>query len=102
MAVQPTAQTAGKDFNYFKEITISGLTDFPSVAQAFAKFRGARRMMFVCTDGAVEYSFNGNTLHGSMDTTKASAILNFGTRMEDKIWFRGTGTVQVHIWQLGV
>lgn len=99
MAVTPTAQTAGMDFNYFAEISVSGTSSFPAVAQAFSKFRGARRMLFVCTSGSVTYSFNGNTVHGKMDSSDASNKLNFGPRQEDKVWFYGTGTVQVHMWQ---
>lgn len=103
MVVQANKQTVGKDFNFFKEVVVSGVSDFPDQAQAFMKFRGTRRMIFVCTAGSVEYSFNGNTLHGKMDSSlPQSAQLDFGTRMEDKVWVRGTGTLEVHAWQVGV
>lgn len=91
--------TKGADFNFYEEVTVSAVADFPEEPQVFMKFRGNRRMLFVCTSGSVEYSFNGNTLHGVTDSATASNQLNFGPRMQDKIWFRGTGTVQVHAWQ---
>ena len=94
-------QNIGKDFNYYKEVTVTGVADFTEECQAFSKFRGARRMLFVCTAGSVEYSFNGNTVHGAMDSALAqSAQLNFGPRQEDKVWVRGTGTVQIHMWAI--
>ena len=99
MAVTPTAQTEGKDFNYFVEVSVSGTSAFPAAAQAFSKFRGARRMLFVCTTGSVTYSFNGRNVHGKMNSSDASSQLNFGPRQEDKVFFYGTGTVQVHMWQ---
>jgi len=47
MVVQANKQTVGKDFNFFKEVVVSGVSDFPDQAQAFMKFRGTRRMIFV-------------------------------------------------------
>ena len=90
-------ETRGKDFNYFEEVTISGVGSFPTTPDAMSRFRGSRRMMFVCTAGSdIAYSFNGTTVHGKM---VADQIFNFGPRNEDKVFFTGTGTVQVHMWQ---
>jgi hypothetical protein len=56
-------------------------------------------MMFVGVTGDdVEYSFNGVTTHGRIS---ADQIFNFDLRNEDKIWFKGTGSVDVHIWHAG-
>jgi len=53
-------------------------------------------MMFVGKDGNnIEYSFNGSTIHGRISINQ---IFNFGLRAGEKIWFRGVGTVDVHIW----
>ena len=74
--------------------------DFPEAPQVQIAFRGARRMMFVCPTGTnVEYSFNGTTVHGRIS---ADQIFNFDIRGEDKIFFRGSGTVDVHAWHVGV
>jgi len=92
-------ETRGKDFNYFKTIIIAGVAAFPTNPQTLTRFRGARRMMFRCTAGTnVEYSFNGTTVHGRISSGE---IFNFGLRNEDKIFFRGTGSVDVQIWQVG-
>lgn len=92
-------ETRGKDFNYFKTVTVSGLSDFATDPHVLTTFRGARRMMFVCPSGTnVEYSFNGTTVHGRIS---ADQIFNFDGRNEDKIWFRGTGVVDVHCWHYG-
>ncbi len=96
-------QTRGKDFNFYQEEAVSGVTDFPEEPQIFMKMRGPRRMIFICPVGTVEYSFNGNTLHGKMVSGEPSEKLEFDVRMEDKIWVRGTsGTLQVHAWHIGV
>lgn len=96
-------ENVGKDFNFFQVVIASSGT-FPldpiSNPDVLMRFRGARKIMFRCTSGTnIEYSFNGNTVHGRIS---ANEIFNFGTRMEDKIWFRGTGSVDVHAWQIGV
>lgn len=91
-------ETLGKDFNYFGIITATG-ANFTVEPQVLTRFRGARRMMFVGVSGTnVEYSFNGATVHGRIS---ANQIFNFDVRGEDKIWFRGTGVVDVHAWHVG-
>jgi hypothetical protein len=94
-------KTFGKDFNFYQEEIVTN-SDFPSEPQVFMKFRGSRRMIFVCPAGAVEYSFNGNTVHGKVASGEPSEKLDFGTREGDKIWLKGSGTIQVHAWHVGV
>lgn len=90
-------ETRGKDFNYFGIITATAA--FTEEPQVLIRFRGARRMMFVGVSGFnVEYSFNGSTVHGRISVNQ---IFNFDVRGEDKIWFRGTGVVDVHAWHVG-
>ena len=95
-------QDRGKDFNFYQEVVVAGVATFADEPDVLMGFRGARRMIFVCPDGTVEYSFNGNTVHGKMVSGEPSEKLNFDVRMEDKIWVRGTGTIQIHSWQIGV
>jgi hypothetical protein len=93
-------ENRGKDFNYFSSVVVD-ISDgyFPESPQVQTAFRGARRMMFVCAAGTnVEYSFDGQHLHGRISSDQ---IFNFGPRAEDKIFFRGSGTVDVHIWHIG-
>jgi len=115
-------ETRGKDFNYFATITVASSTEdgyfnygdgygpydgyysygpiFPSQPQVITGFRGARRMMFVGVTGTnILYSFNGNTVHGRIS---AGYFFDFGPRAEDKIFFIGSGSVDVHIWHIGV
>jgi hypothetical protein len=96
------AQEVGKDFNFFAEISVSGDGYFPVEPQIFIKMRGPRRMTFICPSGSLYYSFNGNTVHGKMVSGEPSEKLEFDARMEDKIWVRGNGTIQVHAWHIGV
>lgn len=96
-------ENVGKDFNFYQRV-IASAGSFPVAAgtdpDVQMAIRGARRIMFVCIAGSdVEYSFNGNTLHGRIS---ANQIFNFDVRAEDKVWFRGTGTVDVHAWHIGV
>ncbi|MCK9567755.1 hypothetical protein M0R72_02245 [Candidatus Pacearchaeota archaeon] len=99
-------ENRGKDFNYFKTVTTT-VTDgydgydgyFNVTPDITTAFRGARRMMLVGVSGSnVGYSFNGVHLHGRIS---AGQIFNFGIRAEDKIFFRGNGIVDVHIWHIG-
>jgi hypothetical protein len=94
-------QERGKDFNFYLEVVVAD-GYFPAEPQAFMKFKGPRRMLFVCPSGDIEYSFNGNTLHGKMVANEPSEKLDFDARMEDKIWVRGNGTIQIHAWHIGV
>jgi len=93
-------QNTGKDFNFFKTVTaIAGNwpLDINTEPDVLMRFRGARRIMFVCASGTnIEYSFNGNTMHGRIS---ADQIFTFDIRNEDKIWFRGSGEVDVHAWR---
>lgn len=92
--------TQGVDYNYYKEISISSVTDFPDAPQVIIYFRGPQRLMFICTSGTdIEYSFNGNTTHGKMSATTPQNIFEFGPRDNKKIWFKGTGDIRVHAWQ---
>jgi len=95
-------QDKGKDFNFYQEVTVAAVAAFTEEPDFFMAMRGPRRMIFVCPSGDVEYSFNGNTVHGHMVSGEPSEKLDFDVRMEDKIWLRGTGVLQVHAWHIGV
>jgi hypothetical protein len=96
-------QNNGMDFNFFATVVASNPGPFPLAANTapdvLMAFRGPRRIMFVGVAGSnVQYSFNGNNVHGRIS---AGQIFNFDVRNEDKIWFIGTGTVDVHAWHIG-
>lgn len=54
--------------------------------------------------GVVEFSFNGTTVHGELNSSNPSAGLTFDNRPTSKIWFRvqsgssGPITVSVGAW----
>jgi hypothetical protein len=60
----------GVDFNYYQEIVVSGGT-FPTNPQCLIQFRGNSNIKFLVTAGTVDWSFNGNTVHGSLSNTPA-------------------------------
>lgn len=101
----PGPVTLGKDFNYFEKLVITD-TSFPTEPQAVIRFRGPQHLSFILETGStVEYSFNGNTLHGDMTASTPSATLDFLMRTNKKIWFRvpsGSATVRVEAWHPGV
>jgi hypothetical protein len=95
--------TNGRDFNFFQkiEVTSAGFTHDCDILIPFL----TQGVMFLLEDsGVVEYSFNGNTLHGDMDSGGASKGMVFDNRTIGKVWFRvasgsvGPITVRVEAW----
>ena len=94
----------GADFNLFKRVTItsSSFADYADVTMNFRHSNLGFTMLFEGS-GTIEYSFNGITVHGDMDSAKATKGLVFDNRKVDAIWFRlGTAssgvTVRVEAW----
>ena len=87
----------GTDFNFY-QVTAVATASFPTTAQAILRFRGQHQLMFICESGSVEYSFNGNTVHGKATAAGQDAKLMFGVRTGNKIWLRGTGTIRIEAW----
>ncbi len=77
--------TYGQDYNYFKRINISSIT-FGDTADIIIPFRG-NPSVSIANNGTdtVEYSFNGNTLHGDL-LPGASIAVNH--RAISQIWLR--------------
>ena len=92
--------TQGVDYNHYQEETLASAT-FPEACQVLIRFRGPQKLVFICTSGFVEYSFNGNTLHGRVQASTADSKINFGLRPGKKIWLRGTGTIRIHAYNPG-
>jgi hypothetical protein len=97
--------TYGRDFNFFKNVTptISTPGTFNFDADICITFP-SYTVTFTCSAGAsVQYSFNGNTVHGDMGTTTPGGVagvtsLVFQNRQISKIWFSGTGIIRVEAW----
>lgn len=99
----------GKDYNFFEKVdvntsTFGGDSIDGYQPDMFITFVTQTIMMLNEGSGIVEYSFNGNTVHGELDSSKASAALSFDNRIVSKIWFRiksgssGPITISVHAW----
>lgn len=102
-------KTQGADFNYYQKFNVSA-TDFGSTSvdgnqpDAIITFPTQNVLFFNEGTGVVEYSFNGTTVHGEMDSTQASKSLAFPSRVISMIWFRvrsgssGPITIRVDAW----
>lgn len=103
-------KTHGRDFNFYQKIDVIS-TNFgsesvdglqPDMIITFP----TQTVMFLNeeTSGVVEYSFNGNTVHGELDPTLPSKSLTFDNRVISLIWFRvksgssGPITIRVDAW----
>jgi len=92
----------GKDFNYFAKVTPADVA-FPEDSQVEFNFRGQQNFSMV-NEGAnvVEYSFNGNTLHGDLTPGTPTAAIFFDNRRIPGIWFRVPAglatTIRVEAW----
>lgn len=105
-------QNLGKDFHKFATITIAN-TDFPDYADVFFNFRHSQLSFNLLLDGysggdpipaVVEYSFNGNTVHGDLTMGLPSQAIFFDNRNVEGIWLRAKNsqaigfTVRVEGW----
>lgn len=94
----------GKDPNFFKQITVNELA-FPSTPQVVINVSGVNHLSIVnlgTTAGqTVEYSFNGNVLHGNCIPGTPRAGIVFDDRRVSYIWFRTTADasdVTIEAW----
>ncbi len=96
------AITWGRDFNFFQNETVTS-AGFAADADMVITFP-TYTVTFVLTGGGkLQYSFNGNTVHGDMDSSAGSltASLTFQNRQITKIWFKnisGTTNIRVEAW----
>jgi hypothetical protein len=105
------AITYGFDYNFFKQVTPGS-----SGAGVFGTDCDVVINIIVPTytvtfwlppsggnSGTVQYSFNGNTIHGTLDGAGLTApqFLQFDNRVISKIWFStqaGSPVVRVEAW----
>ena len=90
-----------KDKNFFKKMTVSS-TNFAQHKVNWS-FNSTGLALMVESDkkaDRVEYSFDGETVHGDLDPVLPSQAIIFDDRHENTIWFRrasGTTSVVVRI-----
>jgi hypothetical protein len=98
--------TWGRDFNFFQIVPVTA-TSFgsnsvdgyqPDCVITFPTYGVTFQLEGT---GVIQYSFNGNTIHGDMTDGYASASLSFDNRVISCIWFQavtGTPNVRVEAW----
>jgi hypothetical protein len=81
--------TKGADFNKFDRVTIAGFA-FNDISDVTFNFRCSQMSFCLLLDGygTVEYSFNGNTVHGDLKAGMPSEAIFFDNRVVNGIWFR--------------
>lgn len=103
-----TAKTQGRDFNFYQKLSVTATT-FNTDADVIIKLNTLSFMLL--NEGSssvqvVEYSFNGNTVHGELDPSLPSRALSFDNRPVNFIWFRmksgssGPVNVRVDAWSV--
>ena len=86
-------KTQGIDWNFFQSVTVDGYS-FGSQSQdgyqpfIIIKFPTQGLLLLNEGTGIVQVSFNGNTVHDELDSTKASAGIAYDNRVVSMIWFR--------------
>lgn len=97
-----TAITNGKDSNFFQKLTVTSTT-FLTNSDITLNIRG-QQCISIINEGSVkvEYSFNGNILHGDLTPSSASSGFIWDNRVVSAIWFRvpngGNAVVRVEAW----
>jgi hypothetical protein len=102
----------GRDFNFFQKLSVTATTfgggsvsgqqpdmiiTFPTQGVMFLNLGSG-------ATSVIEYSFDGNNLHGELNPANASAGKAFDNRVVSKIWFRiqsgssGPVSVAVEAW----
>lgn len=87
-------------YNYFRVVNVDGYA-FPVAPQVSFNFNSQGFSLLNRGIHIVQYSFDGETLHGDMDPGDPSRGSFYDYRYESKIWFRcvdGYGSVRVEAW----
>lgn len=97
------AITWGRDFNFYQVVTPGSATlgTFVASCDATISFPTYTVIFWAPAGAVIEYSFNGNTIHGKIDGSgsTAPAFLTFENRVISKIWLSGTGgALRIEAW----
>ena len=90
------------DYNTFARIAVDGyvFTTDPDVRFDYRHSNLSFSLVWEGT-GVIEYSFDGETVHGDMQNGQPTAAMFFDDRCVSYIWFRlvsGGGNVRVEGW----
>lgn len=82
--------TIGVDSNFFQKVTVTSAV-FVNDCDILMNIKGVQSFYLINAGaGDVEYSFNGNTLHGELRVGQPDQSMFFDNRVASKIWFRLT------------
>lgn len=87
-------------YNFFAVISVDGYS-FPTDSQVYFGFISQGISLLNRGSKIIQYSFDGETVHGDLNPDDASKGLTFDGRFEDRIWFKGDdgyGSVRVESW----
>ena len=95
----------GRDHNFFANVTptVAVGSPFNTDADVVITF-STTAVTFTIASGTtpVQYSFNGNTIHGDMGGPSGGitgiTTLTFQNRVISKIWFKGAVPIRVEAW----
>ncbi len=100
----------GRDFNFYDKASVTSTT-FQDTCDMVITF--STQSVILTNESStgsstsvVEYSFNGNNLHGELDSSLPSRQMVFENRVVSKIWFRvksgssGPITIRVDAWAI--
>lgn len=104
-------KSRGRDFNFFQKLATTATTFGGGSADGYQPdmiipFTTSGILMLNEGSGAVEFSLNGTTVHGELDSAGASKGLSFDNRVMSLIWFRvksgssGPITISVQAWSV--
>lgn len=80
--------TNGRDFNFFKKVPVSRSL-FSSDCDALITFTSENISLFNEGTGVIQFSFNGNTIHGELNPNTGTSNLTItNSNSISKIWFK--------------
>lgn len=96
----------GRDDNFFQKLAVTAATFGGNSVDGYQPdmiitFSTQTVTFQLEGSGVLQYSFNGQTVHGDMTSGDSSVSLVFQNRVISKIWFKlisGTPTVRVEAW----
>ena len=92
------------DYNFFKKIDVSS-SSFNEDYDMIITFTTQGIFFLNEGSGVVEYSFNGTTVHGELDSSNLTKFLSFDNRVVSTIWFRvkigSSGTIKISVQAWG-
>jgi hypothetical protein len=95
-----------RDINFFEKLHISSTVFDTVVGWNFNSIGIALMVQDDDATNVIQYSFDGETVHGDMVPTYPSEAIIFDNRVASKVWFRratpgGPVIVRIEAWRHG-